>query len=72
MVLFGLIFSLMLLASLGLAIGALRGRPLPGGSCREGYLVGHMLPRCDGCPVFDASATETTGTTGGQGHGHRP
>ena len=69
MVLFGLIFSLMVLASLGLAIGALRGRPLPGGSCREGYLVGHMLPRCDGCPVFDASAT---GTTGGQGHGHRP
>ena len=29
MVLFGLILSLMVLAALGLAVGALRGRPLP-------------------------------------------
>jgi len=66
MALFGLIFLLLALAALGLAVGALRGRPLPPGSCREAYLAGGMLPRCEGCAVFDPrstrSATENTET----------
>ena len=73
MVLFGLIFLLMALAALGLAVGALRGRPLPAGSCREAYLAGGMLPRCEGCPVLDASATTgAAGSRGGSDHGRRP
>lgn len=49
--LFAATFALMLLAALGLAVGALRGRPLPGGSCREGWLSGGLLPRCEACPA---------------------
>lgn len=53
MALFALSFFVMVLAAAGLAVGALRGRPLPGGSCREGYLAARMLPRCEGCPTRD-------------------
>ena len=51
MLLFALSFALMALAALGVGLGALRGRPLPGGSCREGYLTGRALPRCEACPA---------------------
>ena len=71
-VLFGLIFLLMALAALGLAVGALRGRPLPAGSGREAYLAAGMLPRCEGCAVLDASATTAAGAQGGSDHGRRP
>jgi hypothetical protein len=77
MAFFGLIFLLLALAALGLAVGALRGRPLPPGSCREAYLAGGMLPRCEGCAVFDPSSTKSatarsTGSAGGFQNDHRP
>ena len=56
MAVFALCFLLMALAAAGLGVGALRGRPLPGGSCREGYLAAHLLPRCEGCPSRRAAA----------------
>lgn len=55
----------MLLAALGLAVGALRGRALPGGSCREGWLAGGMLPRCEVCPA--RRAPDRSGAPGGEG-----
>jgi hypothetical protein len=72
MALFGLIFLLLALAALGLAVGTLRGRPLPPGSCREAYLAGGMLPSCEGCPGLDARSTQPTGSPGGLDDGHRP
>ncbi|NNL68291.1 MAG: hypothetical protein HKP30_18725 [Myxococcales bacterium] len=50
MLVFALTLVVLCLAAAGLAVGAVRGRPLPGGSCREAWLAGHQLPRCAACP----------------------
>lgn len=70
MTLFALILFLMALAVSGLAVGALRGRPLPPGSCREAYLAGGLLPGCEGCAVLDASSSRPGGSAGGSEHDH--
>lgn len=51
MTLFLASFAVMALAALALSLGALRGRPLPGGACSEGRLAAHLLPRCEACPA---------------------
>lgn len=47
---FGATLVALCLAAAALGVGAMRGRPLPGGSCREAWLAGHGLPRCQACP----------------------
>jgi len=52
---FALSFALMLLAATGLGVGALRGRPLFHGTCRQARLTGSLLPRCEACALTRAS-----------------
>ena len=82
-VIFGLTFALLIGAALGLAVGAFRGRPLPPGSCRESYLAGGLLPRCEACPVLNPSSASSAAsnsasnsasgaeTSGGFDHAYR-
>jgi hypothetical protein len=53
MLVFGLTLIVLCLAAAGLGVGAVWGRPLPGGSCRESWLAGRPLPRCEACPKRD-------------------
>ncbi len=51
MLVFALTFLVLSLVAAGLGVGLVRGRALPGGSCREAWLAGHQLPRCEACPA---------------------
>jgi hypothetical protein len=51
MLLFAMTLLAMLLAAAGLAVGALRGRPLLHGGCREARLTGAASPRCGSCAL---------------------
>jgi len=59
MMLFALCFAALCATAAGLALGALRGRPLAPGPCRQAALAGGLLPRCGGC----AEGAEARGST---------
>jgi hypothetical protein len=60
MLVFGATLFALCLAAAGLGVGAARGRPLPGGSCREAWLAGRALPRCEACPSRDPKLRRDT------------
>jgi hypothetical protein len=65
MLVFGLTLLVLCLTAAGLGVGAARGRPLPGGSCREAWLAGHGLPRCAACPKRAPDLGRNDRTQGG-------
>jgi hypothetical protein len=59
MLVFCLTLLVLCLAAAALGVGAVRGRPLPGGSCREAWLAAHGLPRCQACPKREPQSRQS-------------
>jgi len=61
MLLFLLVFAVLLAAAAGLAVGALRGRPLEGGPCAARVASGLPIAVCQGCTRADTVRHRATG-----------